>query len=82
MRPRRQTPTRCTNLKVAIALRHHTQREIAAATQIAETRLSDFICGRATPTKDEMRRLAQELRFSIRQLFGEADLVAGERRTA
>lgn len=80
---RRRTPTRYTKLKVAIALRHRTQREIAMATQIAETRLSDFICGRATPTKDEMRRLAQELRFSIRQLFGDGDLFAGvERRTA
>lgn len=74
---RRPTSTRprCIKLKTAIAIRQRTQREIAIDAQIAETRLSDFICGRAWPTLEEQRRLARVLRFSIAQLFGDEDLI-------
>lgn len=74
---RRPRPVRCTKLKMAITLRRRTQRQIAAVTQIPETRLSDFICGRATPTEAERRRLAQALRMSVARLFEDELLATG-----
>lgn len=57
-------------LKAAIAFRRMTQREVARQTRIAETRLSDFIYGRACPTRGEQKKIARVLRLNIAQLFG------------
>ena len=64
------------NLKHAIIKARSTQRKTAAAAGIPETRLSDIINGRATPSPDEQANLAKALRISRARLFGGDELVA------
>lgn len=66
----RRRPPAHPDLKIAIVSSNRTQRRVALAARLAETRLSDIIRGRGAPaTDDEKTRIARALRSSVSRLF-------------
>ena len=59
------------HLKTAIWATGKTQRRVAAENQFSENRLSEIVCGWATPTADERQCLASALGRPENELFEE-----------
>jgi transcriptional regulator with XRE-family HTH domain len=62
---------RIARFKAALAVQGLTQRRAALDARIAETRFSDIMRGRVTPTGPEQQRLARVLQRSAETLFGQ-----------
>jgi hypothetical protein len=56
-------------LKLAILASGQTQRKVARAADLDETRLSDIVRGRVVATSDEQRSLGAVLRTPASRLF-------------
>lgn len=59
------------HLKTAIWATGKTQRRVAADIGMPENRLSEIVCGWATPTPAEQRKLAELLGRPVRMLFAD-----------
>src|SRR5262245_16715562 len=71
--PRRLTAgirARVAQVKAALAILDLTQRKAALEARVAETRFSDIMRGRVTPTVKEQQRIARVLQVSMETLFG------------
>jgi transcriptional regulator with XRE-family HTH domain len=64
-------PRRNTRLKVAIIESGHTQREVARALGVGETRLSDLVTGTAAPRHHEEIALSELLARPVDWLFSD-----------
>ena len=56
-------------LKLALLRRKETQYSLAARVGMSETRLSRIVQGRAEPTRDECKQIADALDVPERDLF-------------
>lgn len=58
-----------TRVKVALAWKKKTQRELAREVGMHEVTLSDILRGRTVPTEGEKARIAHALRIPVDRLF-------------
>ena len=83
MKGKSRRPTHDLRLKIAIIESRQSQRRIAFATRIGETRLSEIVGHRGSPpTEAEKHRLGKHLGRPVTELFPDSVATAPKDKTA